>query len=286
MTTTSAMNNFNSRLLIGAAYVVVTAAAVLTSLISASIYVWLIQVFCLYEFYKITIKPKHTANILFPLLIGSILFFLTYVNQDSVVNMKILLWYLIPLLVLFLGYLIYYKSENYLQDAGQMVLGWLYISVPLAFLLRIGNMTFSKGITDLLPYNGFQILLIFILIWANDSFAYLVGRKFGKTKLAPILSPKKSVEGFFGGVVFSVLFAVSLHYFFPFLDLIHYIVLALICSVIGTIGDLFESKIKRHLGIKDSGTALGGHGGFLDRMDSIIMASPACFFYLYHFTVV
>ena len=175
---------------------------------------------------------------------------------------------------------------GYLGDAGQMVFGWLYISVPLAFLLRIGNMTFSEGVTELLPYEGFQILLVFILIWANDSFAYLVGRKFGKTKLAPILSPKKSVEGFIGGVVFSVLFAIALHYFFPFIDLIHYVALAFICSVIGTLGDLFESKIKRHLGIKVSGTALGGHGGFLDRMDSIILASPACFYYLYHFTVV
>ena len=108
--------------------------------------------------------------------------------------------------------------------------------------------------------KDFKSYWFFILIWANDSFAYLVGRKFGKTKLAPILSPKKSVEGFIGGVVFSVLFAIVLHYFFPFIDLIHYVALAFICSVIGTMGDLFESKIKRHLGIKDSGTALGGHG--------------------------
>lgn len=286
MTTTSAMNNFNSRLLVGTAYVVVTIAALLFNLISAGVYIWLIQVFCLYEFYKITIKPKSATSLLFPLIVGSFLFFLTYVNQDELINMKILLWYLIPLLVLFLTYLIYYKSDNYLGDAGQMVFGWIYISVPLAFLLRIGNMTFSEGVTELLPYEGFQILLVFILIWSNDSFAYLVGRKIGKTKLAPILSPKKSVEGFIGGIVFSILFAIVLHYFFPFIDLIHYVVLALICSIIGTLGDLFESKIKRHLGIKDSGTALGGHGGFLDRMDSIILASPACFYYLYHFTVV
>lgn len=286
MTATSTMSNFNSRLLIGAAYVIVTVLAIMTNLITASVYIWLIQLLCLYEFYKITLKPASSLSLIWPLTIGSFIFFLTYVNQDAVVNMKVLLWYLIPLLVVFLCSLIFYKSETYLRDAGQMVLGWLYISVPLAFLLRIGNMTFTSGGTDLLPYEGLQILLIFILIWANDSFAYLVGRKFGKTKLAPILSPKKTVEGFIGGIVFSILFAVVLHRFFPMMDVIHFIVLALICSVVGTFGDLFESKIKRNLGIKDSGTALGGHGGFLDRMDSIIMASPACFYYLYHFTVV
>ncbi|MFT5722991.1 MAG: phosphatidate cytidylyltransferase [Bacteroidia bacterium] len=279
------MRNFNSRLLVGSAYVLVTVLAVLTHMVTAGIYIWLIQVFCLYEFYRITIKPKSAKAIVLPLIIGSILFFFTYVNQDAVINLSALLWYLIPLLVFFLIYLIAYPSENFISDAGKMVLGWLYISVTFAFLLRIGNLGFKTDSTELLPYNGMQIVLVFILIWVNDTFAYLVGRKFGKTKLAPKLSPKKSVEGFVGGIVFSIAFAILLHKFFPLFDVIHFIALALICSIIGTLGDLFESRIKRQLGIKDSGTALGGHGGFLDRMDSIIMASPACFFYLCHFTV-
>ncbi|MFT7590132.1 MAG: phosphatidate cytidylyltransferase [bacterium] len=279
------MRNINSRLLVGTIYVGITIAALLTNMATAGFYIWLIQVFCLYEFYKITIKPKSILSVLFPLLIGSFLFFLTYINQDSVVNFKLLLWYLIPLLVLFLSYLIFYKSESFLQDAGHMVLGWVYISITLAFLLRIGNMVFESNNTELLSYNGMQILLVFIFIWLNDSFAYLVGRKFGKRKLASILSPKKTVEGFIGGLAASIIFSLVLYRLFPVFDQIHFAALAIICSVVGTLGDLFESKIKRHLSIKDSGTALGGHGGFLDRMDSIILASPACFFYLYHFTV-
>ncbi len=280
------MNNLNSRLLVGSLYVIVTVVAVSFNQFAAGLYVWLIQAFCLYEFYKITIKPKSVATIVFPMLIGSFLFFLTYVNQDAIINLKMLLWYLIPLLVVFLSYLIYYKSENLLFEAGQMVFGWVYISIPLAFLLRVGNLSFDEGVTELLPYNGLLLLLIFVLIWANDSFAYLVGKKFGRIILAPKLSPKKTIEGFIGGIVFSVIFGLLIHTFFPFLDRIHFVALALICSIIGTLGDLFESKIKRQLGIKDSGTALGGHGGFLDRMDSIILASPACFYYLYHFAVV
>ncbi len=279
------MNNLNSRLLVGSLYVIITVVAVSFDQFAAGFYVWLIQALCLYEFYKITIKPKSVTTLLFPMLIGSFLFFLTYVNQDAVVNLKMLLWYLIPLLVVFLSYLIYYKSDNMLYEAGQMVFGWVYICIPLAFLLRIGNLSFDDTVSELLPYNGLFILLVFVLIWANDSFAYLVGKKFGRTKLASQLSPKKTVEGFVGGIAFSMLFGLLIHSFFPFLDRIHFVALALICSVIGTLGDLFESKIKRQLGIKDSGTALGGHGGFLDRMDSIILAAPACFYYLYHFAV-
>jgi phosphatidate cytidylyltransferase len=278
------MHNLKSRLLIGFVYVVVTIAALLTNLVTASVYIWLIQVLCLYEFYKITIKPNSVKSIALPLAIGSFVFFLAFVNQDEIINLRVLLWYLIPLLVLFITSLIFYSSSDFLSDAGKMVFGWIYISVPLAFLLRIGNLVFSGDIDDLLPYNGLQILLVFILIWIYDTFAYLVGSKFGKTSLAPKLSPQKSIEGFVGGLVASILLAVVLHHFFPVFDLVHFIALAVICSVIGTLGDLFESKIKRHLGIKDSGTALGGHGGFLDRMDSILLASPACFFYLYLFT--
>ncbi len=279
------MNNFQSRLLVGSVYVVITIAALLTNLLTASFYIWAIQALCLYEFYKITIKKSSLKSLIVPLLIGSFVFLMTYANQDSAVNLGYLVWLLIPLLVVFLIYLIVNPVNDFINDAGKLVFGWIYVSVPFALLLRIGNMVFDKANIELLPYHGFPILLVFILIWANDSFAYLVGRKFGKTQLAPKLSPKKSVEGFIGGVFFSVLFAIAMHYFFPVFDQIHFIVLAIICGTIGTLGDLFESKLKRSLGIKDSGTMLGGHGGFLDRMDSIIFAGPICFFYLYHFTV-
>ncbi|MBO6515332.1 MAG: phosphatidate cytidylyltransferase [Bacteroidia bacterium] len=274
-----------SRLLVGAAYVAVTVAALLTHQMTAAAYIGLIQLFCLYEFYSITLSSKSLKSRVFPLIVGSVLFFITYVYQDSVVNLGHIIWYLIPLLVLYFIYLVFTQSTDWIGDSAKTVMGWLYISLPLAFLLRMGNLVFDEANTDLLPYYGFQILLIFVLIWANDTFAYLVGRQIGKRPLASRLSPKKTIEGFVGGIVFSVGFSILMHRMFPFMERSHFIALALICSVVGTIGDLFESKIKRSLGIKDSGNTLGGHGGFLDRMDSILFASPACFFYLFHFTV-
>lgn len=277
------MSNFTSRLLIGAAYVLVTILAVLGHQLSAAIYVWLIQVFCLFEYYKITMKDMPTKNFGVPVLLGTIVFFMTYVNQNDVVNAGSLVWYLIAGLVLFLSSLVFYRGSNVIAFAGNITFGWLYISVPLAFLLRLGNIELGPEMESILPFNGFYILLVFILIWANDTFAYLVGRKFGKHKLAPSLSPKKTIEGFIGGIICTMAIAFVIFLLNPVFALIHMLVIAIICSVIGTLGDLLESKIKRTLDIKDSGTALGGHGGFLDRMDSIILASPACFLYVYHF---
>lgn len=278
------MNNFTSRLLVGAAYVAITVVATIFHQLSAAFYIWGIQALCLYEFYTITIQPKKLSQIVLPQVVGSFIFIMAFANQDSIVNLGSLIWLLIPLLLLFMIAMVFYNSNTIIKDFGAMVLGWLYISLPLAFLLRIGNLIFDESNTELFPFYGIQILIVFILIWASDTFAYLIGRKFGKTPLAPKLSPKKSVEGFIGGIVCTILFALALHYFFPFMAQIHFVVLALICAVVGSLGDLFESKIKRSLGIKDSGTMLGGHGGFLDRMDSILFASPACFFYLVHFS--
>ena len=279
------MNNFTSRLLVGAAYVAITLIALLSHQISAAIYIWLIQVFCLFEFYRITqptLKPLQHGGALF---IGSVVFGLVYANQDDVVNLGAYSMLLLPIVMLYFIGSIFKDRDGFISKMAHHAFGWVYISVPLALLLRIGNLVFDEGNTDLLPYYGKQILLVFVLIWANDTFAYLVGRKFGKNKLAPKLSPKKTIEGFIGGIIFSIGFALALYEFMPFIDRIHMIAMAIICSIIGTFGDLFESKIKRSLGIKDSGTALGGHGGFLDRMDSVLMAGPACFFYLFHFTV-
>jgi phosphatidate cytidylyltransferase len=187
--------------------------------------------------------------------------------------------------LLFFIWLIFYKSDHFVKDAAVMIAGWIYISASFAFFLRIGNLTFNMDNTDLLPYHGFQILLIFILIWVNDTGAYLVGRRWGKTPLAPVVSPKKTWEGFVGGLVLSVLVGLIISHYMAELEWIHYLVLAVICSVFGTLGDLFESKVKRSLAIKDSGTLLGGHGGVLDRFDSILFAGPAAYFYLLHFIV-
>jgi phosphatidate cytidylyltransferase len=118
---------------------------------------------------------------------------------------------------------------------------------------------------------------IYILVWVNDTMAYIVGKSIGKNKLYERISPKKTIEGFLGGVVFAVLAGVLMAYFYFEQSLVFWALIALLVGVIGTIGDLIESKFKRMAGVKDSGKIMPGHGGILDRLDSIIFVGPFVF---------
>ena len=141
------------------------------------------------------------------------------------------------------------------------------------------------GLTDSnypdLPFNPSVILLMFILTWTFDSFAYLVGKKLGKTKILPTISPKKSWEGFFGGYLFCIL-AGSLSYFvfedyFNHISILSYILITVILPFTATTGDFIESYYKRKAGVKDSGKIMPGHGGILDRMDAFLITIPVIY---------
>jgi phosphatidate cytidylyltransferase len=129
-------------------------------------------------------------------------------------------------------------------------------------------------------YNPKIIISIFILIWTNDTFAYIVGKSIGKNKLLEKISPKKTIEGFLGGIFFSVIASYLISKFYTEGSLFIWIIIAIIVSVLGTLGDLIESKFKRIAGVKDSGSLMPGHGGILDRLDSIIFVAP--FVYLFY----
>jgi phosphatidate cytidylyltransferase len=131
-------------------------------------------------------------------------------------------------------------------------------------------------------YNPKILISIFILIWTNDSFAYIVGKSIGRTKLFERISPKKTIEGFVGGVVFSVIASYLISkYYIQIADgkMFIWIIIALIVGFFGTIGDLIESKFKRFAGVKDSGKIMPGHGGVLDRLDSVIFVAPIVFLF-------
>ena len=119
-----------------------------------------------------------------------------------------------------------------------------------------------------------------MLILASDSGAYLAGTAFGKHKLFERISPKKSWEGAIGGLLFSMAFAVGFSYYLDFLSVWEWVGLSLITVIAGVYGDLVESLLKRSVGAKDSGTLLPGHGGVLDRLDSIVLATPFAYVYL------
>ena len=121
---------------------------------------------------------------------------------------------------------------------------------------------------------------MFVLIWINDSFAYLIGSNFGRQKLFESVSPKKTVEGFLGGVFFS---AIGSYFIFKYtnnLEFSNWLIISVIISVFGTIGDLIESKYKRQANVKDSGNLMPGHGGLLDRLDSAIFVAPFIYLFL------
>lgn len=162
-------------------------------------------------------------------------------------------------------------SSKYLYLLG-------YIILPFIFITKI-----SFGIND---YNPKIIIGLFILIWTNDTFAYIVGKSIGKTKLLEKISPKKTIEGFAGGVTFAVLagYLISKYYIkakpeFSDRSILIWTSIAVIVGVAGTIGDLIESKFKRIADVKDSGNIMPGHGGILDRLDSVIFVAPLIFLF-------
>jgi len=148
----------------------------------------------------------------------------------------------------------------------RFLLSTFYLSSAFVFLVLIPN---YHG-----EYNPFILLGAFILVWVNDTFAFLVGKNFGKQKLFEKISPKKTVEGFIGGLFFSSVASYFIATFTETLSFNNWLILAIIISVFGTLGDLIESKFKRQAGVKDSGVIMPGHGGLLDRLDSIIFAAP------------
>lgn len=190
---------------------------------------------------------------------------------------------------IFLPYLLYLlyvvcrstflPHQAMLPSLGNSLIGQLYIAVPLALTIRLTLVV--DPFSSMTQYNGLLLLAIFIFIWVNDTGAYLVGSRWGKRRLAPSISPKKSVEGSIGGLLLVLLSAVVLRLLlFPELSWLSILLIAAVVAIFGTIGDLFESSLKRQAGVKDSGKLIPGHGGILDRIDSLLLAVPAVYLLL------
>ncbi len=164
------------------------------------------------------------------------------------------------------------KKKTSIFKTKPYLITTFYLSSSFVFLMLIANYM-----------NTFSPMLIlgsFMLIWINDTFAYLIGKNFGKQKLFPRISPKKTIEGFLGGLVFSCISSYFIANYTGILSIKEWGILSLIISVTGTLGDLIESKFKRQANVKDSGAIMPGHGGLFDRFDSIIFAAPFIYLFL------
>jgi phosphatidate cytidylyltransferase len=185
-------------------------------------------------------------------------------------------WHWLSVLVVIVGgVLVPLLRPEPLDRSGQR-LAWL-----IAGPLYVGGLLGSLGRIHEGPRGGAWVLLAMWIAWSSDTGAYFAGRFFGKHKLAPRVSPAKTVEGAIGGWLASLTGAIAAHYWFmPSLPLVDALVLAAIANVLGQAGDLVESLVKRSTGVKDSGNILPGHGGMLDRVDALMFTATTCWVYI------
>jgi phosphatidate cytidylyltransferase len=287
------MNETLKRAISGAVYIILLLTSILFSTESFIALFGIFLMITAYEFCNLVHLEKISSVILSLLLYAGIIAISVY-QQETQQQLSHLLGYSTELTVniamlytvlLVITLLIAIKCIVFLFDDTQKIslsskylylLG--YIVLPFLFIIKI-----SFGIKD---YNPKIIIGLFILIWTNDTFAYIVGKSIGKHKLFEKISPKKTVEGFLGGVVFAALagFLISKFYIRPTPEfspksISIWITIAVITSIFGTIGDLIESKFKRIAGVKDSGAIMPGHGGILDRLDSVIFVAPVIYLF-------
>ncbi len=169
-------------------------------------------------------------------------------------------------------------DENYLLYC---LLGLIYITIPILMMIDLGSKwsIYTVDNTSKVIYVKVIPCTVIFSIWINDTMAYLVGSLIGKTPLSKI-SPKKTWEGTIGGAVLCLIVIATVAYLSNLFTIKDAAFIAVLCAIFGTIGDLFESKIKRMANVKDSGVIMPGHGGFLDRFDSFLFAAPAVWFYV------
>jgi phosphatidate cytidylyltransferase len=288
------MNETLKRTISGAVYIALLLTSILFSTESFIILFGIFLIITIYEFSNL-VKLNKIFSISFGTLLYSAIVLVGHYNKqttaflndlfksdfDLITNIQELNMVLLAVtLVIAIKCILFlfYDSVQEISISSKYLYLLGYITLPFIFIVKI-----SFGTND---YNPKIIIGLFVLIWTNDTFAYLVGKSIGKHKLFERVSPKKTIEGFLGGVVFAILagFLISKFYIqpnpaFSNKSILIWTIIAIIVSVFGTIGDLIESKFKRIAGVKDSGSIMPGHGGILDRLDSVIFVAPIIFLF-------
>jgi phosphatidate cytidylyltransferase len=288
------MNETLKRTISGAIYVILLLSSILYSTESFFILFGLFLIIAIYEFCNL-IQIHKAPSIVFGITIYTAVTLLSCYNKTTTdtinnifdtdfnlaINTKqldlVLLVIALVVSIKCVLFLFYDKFQNISTSSKYLyLLG--YIILPFIFITKI-----SFGIKE---YNPKIIIGLFILVWTNDTFAFIVGKSIGKNKLYEKISPKKTIEGFIGGIVFAIIagYLISKYYIqaspqFSEKSIMIWTSIALIVGVVGTIGDLIESKFKRIAGVKDSGNIMPGHGGILDRLDSVIFVAPIIFLF-------
>jgi phosphatidate cytidylyltransferase len=227
------------------------------------------------EFFKISenigYHPSGKTGLISGLLLFAIFFF---VANNIVPQTFIFLSILIPLIILLPD--LFNRNKNGFKNSMITIAGVMYIALPFSLLnFIVISENWVEG-----EFYPWILVGIFLIIWMYDSMAYVFGSLLGKHKICERISPKKSWEGLVGGTVFAVIMGIVNAKIFHELSLTNWIVIAFLIVAFGTSGDFFESKLKREAGVKDSGNILPGHGGMLDRFDTLLFAAPVIYVWI------
>ncbi len=263
------MSNFYTRIISAIVYAAIFIFAIV---FSSDTYIGLITFFgsvCLWEFSKI-IKLQNAVLPIISLIAIIALNYLKVLDTDKII-------YLLIFCLLHSVYLIIDLYQKNYSNRNHFLKSFTTISYLVLPFLFLSFLPFLNG-----NYQPKLIIYTIIIIWTNDSFAYLVGKNFGKNKLFERISPKKTIEGFIGGFLFSVFAGFLIGRYSGILTVQNWLILAIITSIFGTFGDLVESKFKRQANVKDSGTIMPGHGGLLDRLDSLFFLAPFVYLYIHY----
>jgi phosphatidate cytidylyltransferase len=270
------LKNFTQRAITGLSFAGIMIAAILWSQWSFMFVFFLILTFGLVEFYKLIQSENTQPQVIVGIIISQLLFLiLTWAlwKGSGMQWMSVA----VPLIAIVFIVELYRNKLNPFQNIAVTILGLVYLTLPILLVIKIA---FDFISNDSVVYNGGIIMGCIFLLWGSDTGAYMIGSKFGKHKLFERISPKKSWEGFFGGLFTSSLVAWINSLWFPELNLMEWMIIGAIVVTTGTLGDLVESMLKRSIGVKDSGTIFPGHGGILDRFDGFLISIPFVFSYL------
>lgn len=266
------MNNFTKRTLTAIVFVAVLLGCTYWNQYSFTLLFGIISILGTWEFYGLAERTNHQPQKILGTVAGAVLFgsfALTAIGNYPIQ----LLMINIPILFMVFIRELYTRASQPFANIAFTLLGIIYVALPFSLLNFIT--TYNNS------YNYELLFGFFFILWSNDTGAYLTGSAIGKRKLFARVSPGKSWEGSAGGAVFSYVVAYIISSWYTSINTIDWMIIATILIVIGTLGDLVESLFKRSINVKDSGSILPGHGGILDRFDSLIMASPFVFTYLY-----
>lgn len=273
------MNNFRARTITGLSMVFLILAALYLNQFFFALIFLAVVILGLIEFYSITAtedcKPQKVAGTILGTIIYLIItgIYLFVEQRTLVIGISIVV--ILPLLFIPVIIEIYRNKQKPLINAAVTVFGVIYVALPISLLNMMDN-PFEGTIFHRLPayLTGY-----FLITWIYDTGAYLVGKTFGRHKFFERVSPKKTWEGTIAGAIIAIAFATGFYYITEGILFIHLLVLTLLVILFGTFGDLAESLFKRSLNLKDSGNILPGHGGILDRFDTIFVSAPFVFLY-------